>query len=212
MSDDKRINILADKGSIEARKQRNELTKRLEAILGKPLDTGKSVGIVYLLIDCSSSMESKLRQAKNGGKGFAEQSQTKGYAVGLIRFDSDAQHLLAPERELVNFHLKIESLTANGSTNMAKGIQISIQYLSDKIGERVICVVTDGQPDNKEATLNAASEAKRLGIEIMTLGVDGADKSFLEQLATRKELAVKVEINQLQQGIASMAKMLPDKT
>lgn len=212
MSDEKRISNLTDKTGIVARKQQSELTKKLEAIVGKPLNTGKSQGFVYLLIDCSYSMEHKLEQAKNGGKGFAEEAHTKGYAIGLIRFDSDAQHLLAPERELAKFNSTIRSLTANGSTNMAEGIQISIQHLSGKNGERVICIVTDGQPDDKETTLKAANEAKKSGIEIMTLGVDGADKSFLEQLATRKELAVKVETKQLQQGIASMAKMLPNKT
>jgi Mg-chelatase subunit ChlD len=42
----------------------------------------------------------KLEQAKKGAKGFADDAQTKGYSVGLIQFDTNAQHLLEPQRHL----------------------------------------------------------------------------------------------------------------
>jgi hypothetical protein len=68
---------------------------------------------------------------------------------------------------------------------------------------------TDGQADNREETLRRANEAKKMRIDIMTIGTDDADKAFLELLATRKELSVKVSSHDLKQAIASMAKMLP---
>lgn len=211
MSDDKRISYLKNKGEIVARKK--DWMKKLEALSGKPLDTGKLAGVVYLVVDCSASMDgNKLEQAKSGGEGFAREAQRKGYAIGLIQFDSDAKHLLDPQRELTNFHTSIKKLAIGGSTNMAAGIRTAIANLSDRSSDRTICIVTDGQPDDRNATLNTANEAKSLGIEIMTIGTDDADKSFLEELATRKELSIKVVNAQLQQGITSMAKMLPDKT
>ena len=120
--------------------------------------------------------------------------------------------MLEPQRELVSFYSEVEKLAIAGSTNMAAGIRMATEYLADRKKERVICIATDGQPDDRAATLSAANEAKKMGIEIMTIGTDDADKAFLEELATRKELALKVESTKLQQGITSMAKMLPDRS
>lgn len=213
MSDDKRVGRPTGKGGIVPRTQQKDLTKKLEAILGKTLEVSKPQGAVYLVVDCSVSMSgNKLEQAKSGGKGFAEEAQRKGYAIGLIQFDSDAKHLLEPQHELASFHSSVERLAIGGSTNMAAGIQAATERLGGVGKEKVICIVTDGQPDDKTATLNAANEAKSVGIDIMTIGTDDADKTFLEALATRKELSLKVLSTQLQQGITSMARMLPDKT
>lgn len=94
---------------------------------------------------------------------------------------------------------------------MAAAIQIARDNLLDKGGERVICIVTDGMPDDRKATLEAMNEIKTQGVEIMTIGTDDANKEFLEELATRKELSRKVLRDQLERGIISMAKMLPKK-
>jgi len=206
-------NRFTNKGELTHSTGQKEWMKKLEAVSGKPLEVNKPQGAVYLVIDCSGSMDgNKLEQAKNGSKGFADEALKKGYAVGLIQFGSDAKHLLEPQRELVSFYSEVEKLAIAGSTNMAAGIRMATEYLADRKKERVICIATDGQPDDRAATLSAANEAKKMGIEIMTIGTDDADKAFLEELATRKELALKVESTKLQQGITSMAKMLPDRS
>ena len=83
--------------------------------------------------------------------------------------------------------------------------------LFDKAGEKVICIVTDGMPDDKKTTLAVTNEARIQGIEIMAIGTDDADKVFLEERVTRKDLSLKVSRDQLERGIISMAKMLPEK-
>ncbi|OGL51523.1 MAG: hypothetical protein A3G31_03450 [Candidatus Schekmanbacteria bacterium RIFCSPLOWO2_12_FULL_38_15] len=193
--------------------QQKNWVKKLEAASGKPVALRRSSKIVYLLIDCSGSMAegNKIEQAKKGAIGFAEEAQRKEYAVGLIQFSSHAEHILEPHNELTSLNTSIEKLSANGSTNMAAAVQIARDKLLDKAGEKVICIVTDGMPDDKKATLEAANEVRTQGIEIMTIGTDDADKEFLEELATRKELSRKVLRDQLEQGIVAMAKMLPKK-
>ncbi|MGH8710683.1 MAG: vWA domain-containing protein [Burkholderiales bacterium] len=213
MSEDKLSKWPTNKGELAARAKQKDWMKKLETISGKPVEIAKTQNAVYLVIDCSGSMESrnKLEQAKNGGKGFADEALKKGYAVGLIQFGSEAKHILEPQQELASFYSNVEKLAIAGSTNMAAGIRMAIDKLA-KGRERIMCIVTDGMPDDRTAALSAASEAKNLGIDIMTIGTDDADKDFLEQLATRKDLSLKVVNNQLQQGITSMARMLPDKT
>jgi Mg-chelatase subunit ChlD len=153
----------------------------------------------------------KIKQAKQGATGFAEEAFRKGYKVGLIQFGSYASPVAEASFESGSIRAGVEKLFAdpNGSTNMTAGIELSINKLRDVQGDRVICIVTDGQPDNREAALSMAREAKKLRIDIMTIGTDDADRAFLEQLATRKELSTKVEREKLQEAITSMAKLLP---
>lgn len=168
---------------------------------------------VYLLLDCSGSMADgdKLGQAKRGANGFAKSAIDKGYAVGLISFESEAKHILSPVTELAVLATKINGQNVGGSTNLANAILISSEYLRSRVGGKAICIVTDGMPDDEKQALYAATVAKNAGIEILTIGTDDADKRFLEKLATRSELAAKVERASLEAGITEMVKLLPHK-
>ncbi|MDN3515007.1 MAG: VWA domain-containing protein [Candidatus Brocadia sp.] len=214
MDNEKSIINSTNTDSALTRFQQKNWVKKLEAASGKPVAPRRSGRIVYLLMDCSGSMAegNKIVQAKKGAIGFAEEAQRKEYSVGLIQFASHAEHVLEPQNEFTNLNTNVERLSAQGSTNMAAAIQIARDKLLDKAGEKVICIVTDGMPDDKKATLEAANEARTQGIEIMAIGTDDADKEFLEELATRKELSLKVLRDQLERGIVSMAKILPKKT
>lgn len=169
---------------------------------------------VYLLLDCSTSMswKGKMNQAREGSIGFAFEAQNKGYAIGLISFASEARHLLEPRREISCIKAAVRIMKAKGSTNMADAIVMAVEKLIGMQGERVLCLVTDGQPNSDEETLEAAENAKSTGIDIMAIGTDDADAEFLEKLATRKELSVKVEATHLEQGMIRMAGLLPDKS
>lgn len=151
----------------------------------------------------------KMNQAKRGASGFADESQRKGYSVGLIQFSSRAEHISEPQKELVSLNAAIERMAAGGSTNMAAALNMATEKFADRNGEKIICLVTDGMPDSRDAALEAANRAKREYIDIMTIGTDDADRQFLEEIATRKELSAKVSREQLAQGMVSMAKLLP---
>lgn len=164
----------------------------------------------YLVIDCSYSMEgSKISQAKRGAIEFALGALAKSYSVGLIKFTSEAELICDTSREISTLRTLIEPLALGSSTNMAEGIRLATAKLSSKNGLRSMVIVTDGVPDNKEAALNAAQRAKEMGIDIIAIGTDDADKDFLSKLTSRAELADKVTISQLGQSIASAARLLP---
>lgn len=164
----------------------------------------------FLLIDCSSSMSgSKLKQAISGALGFASDALRKNYAIGLISFASDAEVLCLPEASFPDLATRVERLSACGTTNMSDGIDKAAVELLKAPGVRAMVVVTDGVPDSPEAALAAARRAKEAGIDIIAIGTDDADRTFLEKIASRSDLAVKVLSTQLQSGIASAARMLP---
>lgn len=86
---------------------------------------------------------------------------------------------------------------------------MAVEALKGVEGERAIVVATDGQPDKVSAALNEAQAAKDAGIDIITIGTDDADQTFLKQLASRADLGRKVAAEKFAEGIASTAQLLP---
>ena len=70
-------------------------------------------------------------------------------------------------------------------------------------------LVTDGQPDNRETTMTLARTATTSGIQVIAIGTNDADLSFLAQLSTAQDLARKVDPQQLRESIGSAAQLLP---
>lgn len=186
----------------------NGITIRHEA---KPVGD-EIIGYAYLVIDCSISMTGdKLNQAKNGAKRFTRDAKTKGYIVGLIQFGTQATLLCEPRREISNLYQCIESATICGSTNMTDAILLATEKLVNRKEVRVMIIITDGEPDDDSTAIEAAQEAKNLGIEIIAIGTDDADWDFLKEIASRTDFGLKVPCTQLEQAVASAAKMLLSK-
>ena len=165
---------------------------------------------VYLVLDCSGSMAgNKLEQAKEGAVEFAFDARGQGYKAGLIAFESSATHLCEPQDNPALLSRFTSNLEAHGGTNMAEAIRLATDKLANLQGQRTMAVVTDGKPDNAEKALAAAEEAKRKGIDIITLGTEDADQAFLRLLASREDLAATTSSAELSEGIRSMANMLP---
>ncbi|HUD11713.1 MAG TPA: vWA domain-containing protein, partial [Candidatus Saccharimonadia bacterium] len=154
--------------------------------------------MVYLLIDCSSSMEGNpMRQAKDGALHFADDSRERGYRVGLIRFADNANALQNPE---TGFTDAVQSLVAFGTTNLAEAIDLAIEHLvREAVGQKVMCVVTDGMPDSERKALAQARRAAQNDIQIMVIGTSGADRKFLAKLATASSLSNYVSQDNLEQ-------------
>jgi Mg-chelatase subunit ChlD len=172
-------------------------------------------GYVYLVVDTSGSMKDneKLDQAKNGSQDFGKDAHSRGYAVGLINFDSEAEHLCEPTNELETLNSRLRSLSIGGSTRMDKGIRIAREKLErlDTRSFKAIVIATDGMPDYtcKEETIVEANKAKAQEIEIITIGTGDADEGFLKLLASRKDLGEKVAPAKFRETIKSSAGKLP---
>ncbi len=165
--------------------------------------------VAFLLIDCSGSMAGeKLADAKQGATEFARDAQLRGYLVGLIAFGNDAELVCEPAASLEWLGDRIASISAGGSTNLAAALQLASRHLPHA-GCRAMVVVTDGVPDDPCAALGAAEEAKRDGVDIVTIGTDDADREFLRKLASVSSLSQTVERAKLGSTLAVVARLLP---
>ena len=168
---------------------------------------------VYLVIDTSGSMAGgKLEQAKKGVMDFAKDAFRKEYAVGLVSFNTTAQHVCEPTYDVELLKEKLRGMHAMGSTNMAEAVKMAHHHLRRLDNTRVIVIATDGLPDNAQDALRAGAKAKADRIDIIAIGTDDADQGFLRRLATRHELGKKVERAVFSEAISSASNLLPPPT
>ncbi len=182
----------------------------LQRASGFIYEVNASLGTSILTIDCSGSMDGeKLSKAKKGVVNYAKSASAKGFRVGIVGFSSEAQAICKPTTEVDRIVSSVDNLSSSGSTNMADGLVLSTELLEGSVGARIICLVTDGMPDNKESALATAREAKKRGIVIFTIGTDDADGAFLAEIASLQEYSSKISSELLEEKITSAAKLLP---
>ncbi len=170
----------------------------------------KQKAYVYLVIDTSGSMSGdKLEQAKKGALDFARDAFRKEYEVGLISFNSIAKLICEPTYDIKLLKSRIFDMDSTGSTNMAEAIKLAHAQLRKYHNTKVIVIATDGAPDNEQEAITEGVKAKKDNIDIITIGTDDANQSFLKRLASRSELGKKVTREVFSQAISSASNLLP---
>lgn len=160
--------------------------------------------IVFILLDRSGSMSGlKFDDAKRGALDFGFSCIGKGYQVGVVVF-SDKASATSPTLDPVALQVKINKLECTaGGTYLESALAHTIRF-----NPSYVVVVTDGQVADADKSLEMAARLKSSGTEILTIGTDDADKDFLQQLASRSDLSVKIAAAQLAQTISDTSRML----
>lgn len=148
-------------------------------------------GTVVLLLDHSSSMADagKMPQLRQGALRFFYEAWQRDFAVGAVAFSRRARWLCGATRDPHRFGRRVAGLEPEGRTAMAAAIRLASGRLRRRRGERLLVLITDGMPDSPAAALQAAAQARALGIPLVAIGTDGADSAFLAALAGRPALA-----------------------
>lgn len=150
---------------------------------GKPVSNAFLTGYVYLLVNCSASMEGdELKQATNGALNFAEDALDKGYFTGLIRFDSSPKLIYEFFKDISNLEKRLVGLEIGDTTHPAKAINLAHELLREMERAPLIVIATNGLPNgagNPIVSLNAGQSARRSGIDIIAIGAEDADRAFL---------------------------------
>lgn len=183
----------------------------VRAVSGALTAPPRTRGAVYLLLDTSASMADRGKMAGllNGSLRLFAEARRQDLAVGVVEFASRTHLLLRASCDEPRFRTCLKALAPGGRTAMAPAIRLATRLLRGRRGEKTILLVTDGQPDDPAATLDAARLARAQGVTLIAIGTDGADEAFLAALTPKPELAVKVEPGRLESAIVDTAKRLP---
>ena len=144
---------------------------------------------IALAIDCSSSMSDKeLKDAKEAAYRFLDNIDPSSQ-VGLVSFggdDEDVEVEMNLTQDFDRLRQAIDALETRGRTPMAKAIALTKEELLIS-GENVnvLILLTDGYPNDEDATRAQADLAKAEEIQIIAIGVgDGVDSDYLEEIAS----------------------------
>ena len=144
---------------------------------------------VAILLDCSGSMYGdRIQEAKAACVRFLDKTDFEFVQVGLVQFGMNSSAcvkvgLTQDKRQLLK---GVGLLDADGGTPMAEAIDCGCGLLVSD-GIKFIILFTDGGPNSRERTVEAAHRARESGIDIICIGTADADKNFLEKLASSSE-------------------------
>lgn len=142
---------------------------------------------ILLVVDVSTSVAGEERFVKEAINMFVSQFELseETVKVGLVTFGDNA-HLVCPlttDKALLNVNL-----SGWGSTNMAEGFFVAFNELmkSGRPGYRkVIVLLSDGQPDEKEATKTIASQISQANVLVYGIVIEagGRDEAFMDEIS-----------------------------
>ena len=169
-------------------------------------------GVVYLVLDHSTSMADpgKMDAMRQGAVRFFLEAVQREYAVGAVAFAGRAEVVSGAGLDAHRFWRSLHALRAYGRTAMAAGLHTALRRLRFRRGRHVLVLITDGMPDDRARTIEAARLARARGVTLIPIGIGQADHAFLASLAGRPELARHVGRGDLAGAMVEAAGRLQD--
>lgn len=183
----------------------------VERAVGALVPTRRNLeGTVYLVLDHSTSMADpgKMDQLRQGALRFFLEAVQRNHAVGAVAFSRNADVIYGAGIDAHRFWQRLHALRPYGRTAMADGLRMALWRLRFRRGRKVVVLLTDGMPDDREATLDAARLARARGVTLIPIGMGAADFAFLASLAGRPELAQHVEVREVASALERAASEL----
>ena len=142
---------------------------------------------IALAIDCSGSMSGgELDDAKAAASRFLDDI-APGTHVGLVSFGGSKVRVeMNLTQDFDELRETIDNLRTRGTTPMSEAIELAAtEVLVNHQNTNVLILLTDGYPDDENATVTEAESAKAQGVEIIAIGVgDGVDSDYLQEISS----------------------------
>ena len=139
-----------------------------------------------LLLDTSGSMQgTPLKEAKKACSALVNEIiDFSVHRLGLVAFETQSKlvYPLGNDRRVMNAN--IERIIAGGGTNMRSAFFVAEKEMDPGTNQRVIIMVSDGEPFDPDETLHKVSSLRKKGVRIVAIGVGNSiNKNFLKKLA-----------------------------
>jgi molecular chaperone DnaK len=184
-----------------------------DRFLQPPPRTSREPITVYLAFDLSGSMYGEpLAAAQRAAEAFVSQVDLTTTSVGLIAF-SDLVHVeLKASQDAGAIGRAINGLVcgSTGGGNATDPFDEVHGLLRKREGSRYAVVLADGVWYNQAAAVQRARRCHQDGIEVVAIGFGGADRAFLNQIASSTEQAFFTDMNKLTQAFSTIARELTE--
>ena len=148
---------------------------------------------VCLVLDCSNSMsDGKLDKVKAAATGFVERHENTGDEIALLGFGTAVTVAAPLTTDHSGLRAAIDSFFTDGTTNMSEALQEGLEQLQGSQYATNLLLFTDGEPDNKAATLIAAADCRDQDIKIVAVATGDADITYMGQLTGDPSLVIPV--------------------
>jgi molecular chaperone DnaK len=184
-----------------------------ERFLLPPPRTAREPTTVYLAFDLSGSMSgAPLAAAQRAAEAFVSQVDLTSTSVGLIAFSDRVHTELKASQNATAISRAIQGLRcgSTGGGNDADPFDEVHGLLHKRKGNRYAVVLADGVWYNQAAAVQRAKRCHKDGIEVIAIGFGGADRAFLNKIASSTEQAFFTDMNKLTQAFSTIARELTE--
>lgn len=168
---------------------------------------------VLIAIDLSGSMYgSPLREAQKAARKFVEEIDLNHSSIGLIAFADSVRVTRELCRDAGSLDRGIDEWSVGmvGGGNSAEPFSAALRELQNVEDPRFLIVLTDGVWAFREEAIRLAQSCHEEGIEIIAIGFGGADKNFLQAVATSEEGALLTDLSGLVTSFSRIAQVLTE--
>ena len=185
-----------------------------ERFMGKPSAQGAREHMTfYLAFDLSGSMTGQpLDEAKRAAETFVSQCDLSATSVGLIEF-SDSVRVTqgaTQNNNAISRAIRHLSIGTTGYGNDGQPFDDIYSRLQKASGSRYAIVLTDGMWSHQDHAIKRAQRCHQAGIEIIAIGFGGADRAFLQRIASSSEQGFFTDLSRLTETFSAIAQELTE--
>jgi Ca-activated chloride channel homolog len=156
---------------------------------------------IVLLIDTSSSMsDGKLTEVKTAASKFIERRDLQKDQLAVVSFGLEIKTATPLTNDANTLKNAIDTLSENGGTPMAEGINAAIGELQTTALNRNIILFTDGVPNDPNLAYNSALATRNTGVKLISVATGDADINYLTQITGDRSLVFYANSGQFDQA------------
>ncbi|GAB2839917.1 Hsp70 family protein [Actinocorallia aurea] len=182
-------------------------------LLPPEADAGREPMTVYLAFDLSGSMSGgPLRAAKDAARTFVGQLDLTTTAVGLIGFSDSVKVALKATNNGASIDRAVHRLSvgATGYGNDTDPFDKIRELLKKDQHRRFAVVLADGVWSHQGKAISRAKACHAAGIEVVAVGFGGADRRFLQAIASSDEQALFTREGELSAVFGTIAREITE--
>ncbi len=168
---------------------------------------------VYLVFDVSGSMSgSPIAEAQRAAEGFLSQCDLATTSIGIISVSDSVQVNLQASQNSKDILQAIHGLYvgSTGGGNAGHPFDVIYDLYRDASGLRYAVVLADGVWENQDGAIRQARRCHKSDIQIISIGFGGADKRFLNAIASTSDLSIFTSQHGLTEAFSTIAREITE--